>query len=83
MRRECGCYYNKGRFVVTCVMFPIIIIFVTSDKMLVAMGIDSEVSKIAKRYVCMMIPGVWATGQFDIAKMIMRLVHLNHIPIWT
>jgi len=38
MRRECGALHNKARFVVTCVMVPIIAIFATSDRILVAMG---------------------------------------------
>lgn len=47
MRRECGVLHNKGRFVVSVVMIPIIIIFATSDKILIAMGQDPGVSKIA------------------------------------
>ena len=62
MRRECGVLHNRGRFVVSVVMIPIIIIFATADKILVAMGQDPEVSKIARTYVCLMIPGVWAMG---------------------
>lgn len=62
MRRECGVLHNRGRFVVTCVMIPIIAIFASSDKILVAMGQDPEVSQIARKYVCLMIPGVWAMG---------------------
>lgn len=83
MRRECGVLHNRGRFVVSCVMVPIIIIFVTSDKILVAMGQDPEVSRIAKRYVTMMIPGVWAMGQFDSTKKFLSSQLKNQIPVWT
>ena len=38
MRRECGVLHNKGRFVVTCVMIPIIVIFILSDSILISMG---------------------------------------------
>lgn len=68
MRKACGVYYNRGRFVVTCIMIPLIIIFALSDKILIGIGQDPGVSIIAKRYCTMMIPGVWAMGQFDATK---------------
>ena len=62
MRKECGILHNRGRFVCSCVMVPIIIIFVSSEQILVAMGQDAKVAATARSYVCMMIPGVWAMG---------------------
>ena len=38
MRQACGIYYNRGRFVVSCIMIPLIIIFALSDKILVGIG---------------------------------------------
>ena len=35
MRHECGVLHNRGRFVVTCVMVPIIVIFTFSDQILI------------------------------------------------
>ena len=62
MRISCGIFHNRGRFVVTCVMLPIIVIFALSDKILIAIHQDPEVSQIAQVYVTLMIPGVWAMG---------------------
>lgn len=62
MRKNCGLFYNRGRFVVSMVMVPIVIIFAFSDKILVAIGQDPTVSGIARHYVTLMIPGVWAMG---------------------
>ena len=67
-RVECGVLHNRGRFVVTCVMVPIIVIFACSETILIAMGQDLRVAATAKSYVCMMIPGVWSMGQFDSTK---------------
>jgi Na+-driven multidrug efflux pump len=64
-------------------MVPIIIIFALSDKILVAMGQDPEVARIAKSYVCMMIPGVWAMGQFDSSKKFLSSQMRNQIPVYT
>lgn len=67
-RIECGNIYNRGRFVSTMVMIPIVIIFALSDKILIAIHQDRRVSEIAQVYVTLMIPGVWAMGQFDSTK---------------
>jgi len=38
MREKCGKLFNKGRFVVSVIMVPIIIIFSLSDKILIGLG---------------------------------------------
>ena len=38
MRHTCGIYYNRGRFVVTCIMIPLIIIFALSESILIGIG---------------------------------------------
>ena len=68
MRVNCGVFYNRGRFVSSMCMIPIIVIFVLSEKILVAIHQDPGVAKIACKYVTIMIPGVWAMGQFDATK---------------
>jgi len=35
MRHSCGVYYNRGRFVVTCLMVPLVVIFALSESILV------------------------------------------------
>lgn len=68
MRENCGVFYNRGRFVVTLIMIPIIIIFVNAERILVAIHQHKEVSRVARLYVTYMIPGVWSMGQFDSTK---------------
>ena len=36
-RHKCGIFYNRGRFVSTMIMIPIIMLFALSDKILVAL----------------------------------------------
>lgn len=62
MRRMCGLLHNRGRFVVTLVMIPLIVIYALSDRILVGIGQDKEVARVACIYVCIMLPGVWAMG---------------------
>lgn len=46
-RKECGILHNRGRFVVACVMVPIVVIFSFADTILIAIHQDPGVSKIA------------------------------------
>jgi len=62
MLEKCGNLFNRGRFVVTVIMVPIIIIFSLSDRILVGLGQDPTVSRIARTYCTILIPGVWALG---------------------
>ena len=67
-RRNCGELHNRGRFVCTCVMVPLIILYAVSDKILIGIKQDVMVSIIARNYVVTLIPGIWAMGQFDATK---------------
>ena len=63
--RLCGVYLNTGKIVATCTMIPVSIIYLFSDKILVALGQDPTVAMIAKHYCCVLIPGIWAQMMFD------------------
>ena len=63
------------------VMIPMIVIFCLSDKILVGIHMDIGVSKTAKDYVTLMIPGVWAMGQFDSSKKFLSSQCKNSIPV--
>jgi Na+-driven multidrug efflux pump len=81
MRVNCGVFYNRGRFVSTIIMIPIIVIFACSRDILVAIGQDAQVSAIAHVYVCIMIPGVWSMGQFDATKKFLSSQYSAMIPV--
>lgn len=81
MRRECGYIYSRGRIVCSFVMIPMIIIFTLSDKILIGIKMDPEVSRVARHYVTLMIPGVWAMGQFDSSKKFLSSQCKNKIPV--
>jgi len=63
-------------------MIPIIIIFSLSDKILVGLGQDPQVSHISRVYVTILIPGVWALGQFDATKRFLSAQYSTQIPVW-
>lgn len=60
---------------------PLIVIFVLSDKILVLIGQDPAVSASARTYCSIMIPGVWAMGQFDATKKFLTAQFKTKIPI--
>lgn len=81
MRIECGYIYCRGRTVCSIVMIPMIVIFCLSDKILIGIHMDPQVSKVAQTYVTLMIPGVWAMGQFDSSKKFLSSQCKNKIPV--
>lgn len=83
MRVKVGNLFNKGRFVCSVVMIPILIIFTMSDKILIGLGQDPVVSKTAQVYCTILIPGVWALGQFDATKKFLSAQYSTQIPVWT
>ena len=81
MRHNCGIYYNRGRFIVTLMMIPLIVIFALSEKILIGIGQDPGVSKKAQIYCTIMIPGVWSMGQFDATKKFLSAQLKTKIPV--
>lgn len=58
--QECGEWLNRGKFVATCALIPVLLIFAYADKLLLLLGQDPEIARISHIYVCILIPGVWA-----------------------
>ena len=56
----CGIYLNRGKIICTMLFIPIVLIFIFSDKILIALHQDAEISHIARMYCCVLIPGAWA-----------------------
>ena len=81
MRRTCGLLHTRGRFVVTLVMIPLIVIYCLADKILVGIGQDKEVARVAMIYVVIMLPGVWSMGQFDATKKFLSSQQKTMIPV--
>ena len=65
---ECGVFLNRGKVVVTYLMVPIIIIYLFSDKILIALSQDPQISIIARRYCVVLIPGIYAQSLFDASR---------------
>jgi len=58
--RECGIFLNRGKVVASLVMVPIVVIYAFADKILIALNQDPDIARIAQRYCCILIPGIWA-----------------------
>jgi multidrug resistance protein, MATE family len=66
--RMCGVYLNRARLIVSVVLLPVAITFLFADTILVGVGQDPKVSKMARDYVVYCLPGVIAIVQFDCVK---------------
>ena len=62
---ECGIFMNRGKVISTLVLVPIFILLGFSDSILTALEQDRAISIIAKRYCCVLMPGIWAQTMFD------------------
>jgi MATE family multidrug resistance protein len=72
----------RGRFVVSLLLIPIIVIFALSDKILIGIHQDPTISKIAQVYVCVMLPGCWAMSQFDAARKYLIAQQKQNLPVY-
>jgi MATE family multidrug resistance protein len=60
LRKECGIIFNKAKIIASFLCVPIAIFFYFSDVILIKLDQDPEVARIARNFLVMMIPGVWA-----------------------
>jgi len=63
-----GIFLNRGKIVCTLLFIPVIVLFYYADTILVALHQDAEISKIARLYCLLLIPGVWAQSMFDATR---------------
>ena len=78
----CGIYLNRGKVVSTMIMIPIVIIYLLSDKILIALDQDPAISIIARRYCCILIPGIWAQSMFDATRKFLSAQFEIWIPLY-
>ena len=64
-------------------MIPIIVIYCNSERILVALHQDQEISSIAQRYCCILIPGIWAQSMFDATRKFLSAQLETTIPLVT
>lgn len=57
--KECGYHLNRARAIVTTVLLPIFIAFFWSDSILISLKQDETISRMARNYVVLALPGVF------------------------
>mmetsp|Transcript_2578 Transcript_2578/g.4318 ORF Transcript_2578/g.4318 Transcript_2578/m.4318 type:complete len:348 (-) Transcript_2578:98-1141(-) len=64
-------------------MVPVALLFLSSGKLMKAIGQDERVSDSACQFVSLMIPGVWAMSQFDATKRFCTSMFKPNLPFYT
>lgn len=64
------------------IMIPIVIIYLLADKILIGLDQDPEISIIARRYCCILIPGIWAQSMFDATRKFLSAQFEIWIPLY-
>lgn len=79
----CGVHLNRARVVVSMILVPAILLFVWIDQVLISLGQDAEISKIARNYCVWTIPGWFSLVQFDCTKRFLQTIHKEKISTYT
>ena len=81
--KMCGIHMNRARVVVSLILVPVIMLFIWIDNVLVSLGQDAEISKIARDYCVWTIPGWFCLVQFDCTKRFLQTIHKETISTTT
>lgn len=73
--KMCGVHMNRARVVVTLILVPAILLFFWIDSVLISLGQDPAISKIARDYCVWTIPGWFCLVQFDCTKRFLQTIH--------
>jgi len=68
---QSGVFLNRAKFIATLVLIPIIVIYIFSDKILIALSQEPAIAEISRHYCCLLIPGIWAQSMFDATRKFM------------
>lgn len=61
---------------------PVAIMFLFADTILIAVGQDPKISKMARDYVVWCLPGVFAIAQFDCIKRYLQSMLMSEISTY-
>ena len=78
----CGIFLNRGKIICTLLFIPVIFLFSYSDKILIALHQNAEISTVARMYCCVLIPGVWAQSMFDATRRFLSAQFETTIPLY-
>ena len=79
--RRCGILLNRGRVILTVIFIPICVLFLESERILLFIGLDDEVSKYAGQYLISMIAGTFFEAQFDLNKRWLIQMQVTWVPM--
>jgi Na+-driven multidrug efflux pump len=66
--KMCGFHLNRAKVIITLTMVPIFVAFFWADTALIALRQDATISIMARNYVVLSIPGIFALVHFDCRK---------------
>lgn len=77
----CGMYFNRGRAILTLV-FTILVLApaLFGEQILIALGQDAEVSKMAHTQILLGIPGIFCFGHYDLYKRWLSCMRITFFP---
>lgn len=77
--KECGIHFNRARVIISIMMLPIFIAFFWADSILISLKQDPLISQMARNYVVLALPGIYALIQFDCRKRWLQSLMYSHV----
>ena len=75
-------YLNRGRLIILAFYLPLaLVLFFFANQILVGIGQDPLVSKLASGYIRMTLPGVFFQSQFDLTKRWLQAMRITLVPM--
>jgi hypothetical protein len=71
-----GLYAQRAMCILTMCCLPVTIVWLQTEKLLLAMGIDAVVSGYAQHYVYFLIIGMWPTFMFECIRRYLQAQHV-------
>ena len=82
-RVEVAIYLLRTLFVVTVLMMICAIVFSQLDHILMAIGFDDEISRIASHYSLCIVPGLWSISMFVVISRFLSCLFYFMAPVYT
>jgi Na+-driven multidrug efflux pump len=79
--RECGLYMHRCLLIVTIAYIPITFALLNTETILVGIGMNAKISKIAHTYVVIHIPGLYIQGLFSSFEAVFSVLNYAYIVL--
>ena len=79
--RDCGLYLHRCMLIMTIAYIPITFALLNTESILVCIGMNANISKIAYKYVVIQIPGLYIQALFSSFEAVFSVINYSYIVL--